>query len=152
MGTWEDRGKSEQGGSFNNAGTDAVFCACEWGYFGEECEKVKCPGIGKVMYKDVCTENGEQVRCDGVCSNHGDGFQLNSGCHTSTGQCMKCGRKYHSFGGKVQKCQFTYCPYIGRNANEEYRLPEGSRACQAVWRWKDGAWDLRPTQWALQLR
>merc|ERR1719217_984455 len=45
--TWSTRGTSE-GGNGEAAEAEKTFCACEWGYYGENCEKVKCPGFGMV--------------------------------------------------------------------------------------------------------
>jgi len=102
--TWFTRGMSE-GGSGSSDEQDRAFCACEWGFYGENCEKVKCPGFGKVLYKDTDP---------GVCSNRGgacdDDYCENNGCDAEKGVCSECSAKYHGFGAKVSKCQFKFCP------------------------------------------
>jgi len=102
--TWWTRGMSE-GGSGTSEEQDRAFCACEWGFYGENCEKVKCPGLGRVLYRDVEP---------GVCSNRGglcdDDYCENNGCNSETGKCSICHPKYHGFGAKVEKCQFKFCP------------------------------------------
>merc|ERR1711934_1087791 len=121
MGT---RGMSE-GGSGSSNEADRAFCACEFGFYGENCEKIKCPGIGKVMYKDTDP---------GVCSNRGgkcdDDYCDDNGCDADKGQCTECMEKYHGFGAKVSKCQFKYCPMAhssqeggDASAAEGYLLP-----------------------------
>jgi len=102
--TWWTRGMSE-GGSGSSDEADRAFCACEWGFYGENCEKIKCPGIGKVLYKDTDP---------GVCSNRGgkcdDDYCEDNGCDADKGQCTECMYKYHGFGAKVSKCQYRFCP------------------------------------------
>jgi len=109
--TWWTRGMSE-GGSGSSDQSDKAFCACEWGFYGENCEKIKCPGFGKVMYKDTDP---------GVCSNRGgqcdDDFCEENGCDADTGKCTECSPKYHGFGAKVSKCQFRFCP-MGHSSDE----------------------------------
>jgi hypothetical protein len=102
--TWWTRGMSE-GGSGSSDEADRAFCACEWGFYGENCEKIKCPGIGKVLYKDTDP---------GVCSNRGgkcdDDYCEDNGCDADKGQCTECMYKYHGYGAKVAKCQYMFCP------------------------------------------
>merc|ERR1719162_2078306 len=125
--TWFTRGMSE-GGSGSSDEKDRAFCACEWGFYGENCEKIKCPGLGRVLYKD---------EDPGVCSNRGgkcdDDYCEQNGCNSDTGKCAECHPKYHGFGAKVSKCQFMYCPMAhsseggghGADAGEGYILPKG---------------------------
>jgi hypothetical protein len=125
--TWWTRGMSE-GGSGSSDEKDRAFCACEWGFYGENCEKIKCPGLGRVLYKD---------EDPGVCSNRGgkcdDDYCEQNGCNSDTGKCAECHPKYHGFGAKVSKCQFMYCPMAhsseggghGADAGEGYILPKG---------------------------
>merc|ERR1711959_299035 len=122
--TWWTRGMSEGGSGTSDEG-DRAFCACEFGFYGENCEKIKCPGIGKVMYKDTDP---------GVCSNRGgkcdDDYCDDNGCDADKGQCTECMYKYHGYGAKVSKCQFKYCPMAhssqeggDASAAEGYLLP-----------------------------
>merc|ERR1719146_424249 len=97
--TWSTRGTSE-GGNGEAAEGEKTFCACEWGYYGENCEKVQCPGFGKVLYKDtdpgVCSDRGgscDNTQCD------------DNGCDSDKGVCAKCHHKYHGYGAKVNKCR-----------------------------------------------
>merc|ERR1711865_845316 len=123
--TWFTRGMGE-GGSGTSDDQDRAFCACEWGFYGENCEKVKCPGLGRVLYKDTDP---------GVCSNRGglcdDDYCENNGCNSETGLCSTCHPKYHGIGAKVEKCQFKYCPMahssqeggLAADGGEGYVLP-----------------------------
>jgi hypothetical protein len=127
--TWWTRGMSE-GGSGSSDEAERAFCACEWGFYGENCEKIKCPGLGRVLYKD---------EDPGVCSNRGgkcdDDFCEENGCNTDTGKCEVCHPKYHGFGAKVQKCQFMFCPMAhsseggghGADEGEGYILPKEAK-------------------------
>jgi len=114
--TWSTRGTSE-GGNGEAAEGEKTFCACEWGYYGENCEKVKCPGFGKVLYKDtdpgVCSDRGgscDNTQCD------------DNGCDSDKGVCAKCHHKYHGYGAKVNKCQFKFCP-MGMTNTDDIILP-----------------------------
>eukprot|EP00658_Telonema_sp_P-2_P010606 TRINITY_DN13_c0_g1_i7.p1 TRINITY_DN13_c0_g1~~TRINITY_DN13_c0_g1_i7.p1 ORF type:complete len:939 (-),score=288.58 TRINITY_DN13_c0_g1_i7:108-2924(-) len=128
--TFWNRGSEEGGSGPHDA--DRTFCACEWGFYGEQCDRKKCPGLGHVLYKSTDP---------GVCSNRGgqcdDTVCTENGCNDETGMCTSCHHKYHGFGAAVNKCQFKYCPMAASTSEQsmdtsDYRLPtnEGELAAQ----------------------
>jgi len=79
---------------------DKVFCACEYGFYGETCQLRKCKGFGRIRYKadqpGVCS-NREICAAEGTCNR----------CDTETGVCQCHERYYH---GKWKKCEKKWCP------------------------------------------
>jgi hypothetical protein len=86
--TWQTRGKDHKGGKNAND----VFCACEYGFYGEACELRNCPGFGNIRYR---------AKQDGCCMNKGT-------CNTDKGLCVKCHK--HWYHGPANKCEYKRCP------------------------------------------
>eukprot|EP00658_Telonema_sp_P-2_P006192 TRINITY_DN1235_c0_g1_i4.p1 TRINITY_DN1235_c0_g1~~TRINITY_DN1235_c0_g1_i4.p1 ORF type:complete len:1007 (-),score=213.79 TRINITY_DN1235_c0_g1_i4:333-3353(-) len=96
--TWWTRGSNAQGHDLHGeSNKDKTFCACEYGFYGEQCEMRKCKGFGRIRYK------ADQP---GVCSNK-ENCEACNHCSTTTGLCTCHARHYH---GKWSKCEKSYCP------------------------------------------
>jgi len=86
--TWVTRGKDHKGG----VNKDEMFCACEYGFYGETCELRTCPGFGAVRYP---------ASQPGCCMDKGT-------CDSSKGVCINC--HVHSYHGPENKCEYVRCP------------------------------------------
>merc|ERR1712096_234180 len=88
--TWMTRGGTHKGG----ANKESTFCACEYGFYGKNCELRTCPGFGRIRYK---------AGQDGVCSNGGR-------CDTATGTCKEIRCFFRRYHGPKSKCEYIRCP------------------------------------------
>jgi hypothetical protein len=117
--TWKTRGKDDPKGPTNK---DAVFCACEYGWYGTNCELRKCKGFGKILYR------ADQ---DGVCHNRGGDCKgtlcENTGCDTKDGSCTCSVGHYH---GPLSSCEMKYCPKrVDSNGNSVFASSTSDTMC-----------------------
>lgn len=99
-----------------------MFCACEWGWYGANCELHKCKGFGKILY---------QANQDGVCSNRGGDCKgtlcEETGCDTKDGTCTCSVGHYH---GPKNKCELKFCPKkVDANGNPVLATSTTQTAC-----------------------
>jgi len=100
--TWKTRGETTDPNHQAAGDESAVFCSCEDNWYGPNCALQKCPGLGKILYKQTQT---------GVCSNRGGscddifcgGGTASTGC-SDTGQCT-CNANYAGTSCEQKKCK-----------------------------------------------